>query len=143
MLSSIVVGTDGSESAKKAVATAVEFARKFGAALHIVAAYNIRTAAVAVPLAGATAGDEGFRAALEADRSLAILAEASEPLGDLTVETYAESGPPAEIVVNVATRVNADLIVVGSKGMHRRILGSIPNTVAHTAPCAVLIVKTV
>jgi nucleotide-binding universal stress UspA family protein len=143
MLSSIVVGTDGSESAKKAVTLAVDFARKFGAALHIVAAYNVRTGAVAVPLAGATAGDEGLRAALEADRSQAIVAEAAEPLGDLKVETYAEWGPPAEVVVNVATRVNADLIVVGSKGMHRRILGSIPNTVAHTAPCAVLIVKTV
>jgi nucleotide-binding universal stress UspA family protein len=39
--------------------------------------------------------------------------------------------------------VDADVIVVGSKGMHRRILGSVPNSVAHKAPCAVLIVKTV
>ncbi|HYM57252.1 MAG TPA: universal stress protein [Solirubrobacteraceae bacterium] len=38
--------------------------------------------------------------------------------------------------------MGADLIVVGNKGMHRRVLGSIPNTVSHRAECDVLIVQT-
>ena len=52
------------------------------------------------------------------------------------------SGDPADAIVRVATDVRADLIVVGNKGMQRRILGSIPNTVAHRAPCSVLILAT-
>jgi nucleotide-binding universal stress UspA family protein len=44
----------------------------------------------------------------------------------------------------VATQVKADVIVVGNKGMTglRRVLGSVPNSVAHQAPCAVLIAFT-
>jgi nucleotide-binding universal stress UspA family protein len=49
---------------------------------------------------------------------------------------------PGEAIVAVAEQVGADLIVVGNKGMHRRVLGSTPNTVSHRAPCDVLIVQT-
>jgi nucleotide-binding universal stress UspA family protein len=53
-------------------------------------------------------------------------------------------GQPAESVIRIAEQENADLIVVGNKGMAgtRRVLGSIPNTVAHGAPCSVLLVDT-
>ena len=53
-------------------------------------------------------------------------------------------GQPAESVIRVAEQENADLIVVGNKGMAgaRRVLGSIPNSVAHGAPCSVLLVDT-
>ncbi|MGZ5359848.1 MAG: universal stress protein, partial [Solirubrobacterales bacterium] len=36
----------------------------------------------------------------------------------------------------------ADLLVIGSKGMKRRVLGSVPNTVTHNADCSVMVVKT-
>ena len=54
------------------------------------------------------------------------------------------TGAPADAICEVATRVDADLIVVGNKGMRgvRRVLGSVPNSVAHQAPCAVLIAFT-
>ena len=54
-------------------------------------------------------------------------------------------GSPAEVLTELAGKVDADLIVVGSKGMQgsHRLIGSIPNSVAHGAPCSVLIVKTV
>jgi nucleotide-binding universal stress UspA family protein len=47
-------------------------------------------------------------------------------------------------MISVAEGVGADLIVVGSKGMKgaRRIIGSVPNSVAHRAPCHVLVAKT-
>ena len=53
-------------------------------------------------------------------------------------------GDPADTLLTVADEVHADLIVVGNKGMQgaRRILGSVPNSVAHGAPCSVLIVDT-
>ena len=47
-----------------------------------------------------------------------------------------------DVILATAVEVGADLIVVGSKGMQRRYLGSVPNSVAHGAHCAVLVVKT-
>jgi nucleotide-binding universal stress UspA family protein len=54
------------------------------------------------------------------------------------------TGAPADVIVTIATREHADLIVVGNKGMKgsRRVLGSVPNSIAHHAPCSVLIVDT-
>jgi nucleotide-binding universal stress UspA family protein len=45
-------------------------------------------------------------------------------------------------LVELASECGADLLVIGNKGMQRRVLGSVPNTVAHSAPCSVLVVKT-
>ena len=57
---------------------------------------------------------------------------------------HAAAGEPAESLTTIASQEHADLIVVGNKGMKgvRRVLGSVPNDVAHTAPCAVLIIDT-
>ena len=51
-------------------------------------------------------------------------------------------GDPADVIVSLAARHNADLLVVGNVGMNRRLLGSVPNTVTHKATCSVLLVKT-
>ena len=58
---------------------------------------------------------------------------------------HAAAAEPAEALTTIAVQEQADLIVVGNKGMKgaRRVLGSVPNDVAHSAPCAVLIVDTV
>jgi nucleotide-binding universal stress UspA family protein len=58
------------------------------------------------------------------------------------VTTVASQGNPADVIVKHASEQGADVIVVGNKGMHRRILGSVPNSVAHHADCSVIIVKT-
>ena len=60
------------------------------------------------------------------------------------IRTHALPGDPADAILRVAGEMNADLIVVGNKGMRgaSRILGSIPNHIAHKAPCSVLIVNT-
>ena len=60
------------------------------------------------------------------------------------MDVHAATGAPADTVARVAEQEHADLIVVGNKGMKgtRRVLGSIPNTIAHAAPCSVLIVDT-
>ncbi len=64
--------------------------------------------------------------------------------GDLTTRVHPAAGDPAEVILAVARDVDADLIVVGNKGMQgpARILGSVTNTVSHHAPCSVLIVST-
>ena len=60
------------------------------------------------------------------------------------MEAHAAQGNADDVILNTAVDVGADLIVVGSKGMRgaRRYLGSVPNSVAHSAHCAVLVVKT-
>jgi nucleotide-binding universal stress UspA family protein len=57
---------------------------------------------------------------------------------------HAVEGDPAEAIIKTAEKVHADLIVVGNRGMRgvRRALGSVPNTVAHGAPCSVAIIDT-
>jgi nucleotide-binding universal stress UspA family protein len=51
-------------------------------------------------------------------------------------------GDPAEVLVRLAAECGADVLVVGNRGMHRSVLGSVPNTITHKAPCSVLVVKT-
>ena len=61
------------------------------------------------------------------------------------MQTHAIEGEPAEAILDAAEKTEADLIVVGNKGMtgaRRFLLGSVPNNVSHHAPCSVLIVRT-
>ena len=142
VFSSIVVGTDGSETAGEAVALAVQIARQNSARLHLVVGVHSSTA-VAVPSGGASfsdpAGGPVLRKAAES-----VLESMAEAVEGLDVEIHTDVGNPADVIVRVADEVGADLIVVGSKGMQgkRRILGSVPNSVAHKAGCHVLVAKT-
>ena len=56
--------------------------------------------------------------------------------------TRIDEGDAAEVLVELAAECNADVLVIGNKGMHRRVLTSVPNTVTHKASCSVLVVKT-
>ncbi|HTZ08854.1 MAG TPA: universal stress protein [Acidimicrobiales bacterium] len=147
MFSDIVVGTDGSDSAQTAVDLAMSLARQGDATVHVVHAVRSAPAETAVAKAGASVvyyGDSVAHGAVAAAAD-SVLTEAASHGGDLKVELYAAGAPPAEAIIEVAERVGADLIVVGSKGMQgvRRVIGSVPNSVAHGAPCHVLVAKTV
>jgi nucleotide-binding universal stress UspA family protein len=64
----------------------------------------------------------------------------------IDVEIYARKGDAAEALLEVAEECQADLIIVGNKGMtgtRRFLLGSVPDKVSHHAPCSVLIIRTV
>ena len=61
----------------------------------------------------------------------------------LSVTVVASQGSPGDVLVKHAEEQEADVLVVGNKGMHRRVLGSVPNSVAHSAHCTVILVKTV
>jgi nucleotide-binding universal stress UspA family protein len=146
MFASIVVGTDGSQTAREAVRQAVELAHRLGARLDIVSAYEpvpagrLREEAQQVP------GDLQWmvNAREDVDATLREAAAESEAAGVAT-ETYARQGDPADAILDVAEERGADLIVVGNKGMtgaKRFLLGSVPNKVSHHAPCSVLIIRT-
>jgi nucleotide-binding universal stress UspA family protein len=145
MFSNIVVGTDGSQTAKLAVSVAAELAKQHGAVLHVVNAYKVPTGGVGVVQAGPVAvADQQAGAGMLEEASRAVLVEATKATGEVKVETHSERGAPADVVIEVAEKTGAELIVVGSKGMRgaRRMIGSVPNSVAHRAPCHVLIAKT-
>ena len=143
MFSTIVVGTDGSVTADAAVALALDVARQNNAELHLVNAYKSSSGAVAGGTGVASGGDPVYQA-VSKSASETMLAEVAELAPGLRVKVHAVPGGAADVLVRVATEVGADLIVVGSKGMQgaRRMIGSVPNSVAHNAPCHVLIAKT-
>ena len=140
MYNRIVVGVDDSSTAHQAFAQAIEFAKMSGGTLHIVTAYKPK------PVNEADIPDE-FRYSMastgEADVLLRRLADEAAAHG-VASEVHAATADPADALITVADREGADLIVVGNKGMKgkRRMLGSVPNSVAHRANCSVLILPT-
>jgi nucleotide-binding universal stress UspA family protein len=56
--------------------------------------------------------------------------------------TAVDEGDPADVLVGLANECSADILVIGNKGMQRKLLGSVPNSVTHKADCSVLVVKT-
>jgi nucleotide-binding universal stress UspA family protein len=147
---SIVVGTDGSNSADGAIRQAIEIARVTGATLHIVSAYRsaLSMAAVAPDIVGMSLS--GSIASLEGDLQriaehiTAQAAKRAEREG-VRAEPYVVSGDPADSILDVAETAQADLIFVGNVGLtsaKRFFLGSVAGKVAHHAPCHVMIVHT-
>ncbi|MGH2715141.1 MAG: universal stress protein [Thermoleophilaceae bacterium] len=143
MFSSIVVGTDGSDTANMALRRAIGLAGLTGAKLHVVSAYDPSPARVGgnQPVAEATEWSVGSDFKVEA-----VLQRAQEEAGAGSVEfeVHAPKGDAADSLIAAAKEQDADLIVLGSRGMRgaRRVLGSVPNKVSHHAPCDVLIVQT-
>jgi nucleotide-binding universal stress UspA family protein len=132
MFKSILVGTDGSETATEAVRQAVSLAKSVGARLQIVSAYEPED------LQWAISPREDI------DGTLAAAAAIASAEG-VPVDVYARQGDPADAILDVAEEQGTDLVVVGNKGMtgaKRFLLGSVPNKVSHHAPCSVLIIRT-
>jgi nucleotide-binding universal stress UspA family protein len=144
-MQSIVVGTDGSASAGRAVTKAGELARALEATVHVVSCYNQHSNGAWLAAAGGIAvgevTDEESR--MRAER---IVADAQQQLRSLGVESQPHvcGGEPAAALITIAADQKAEMIVVGNRGMNgaRRMLGSVPNRVSHQAGCGVLIVPT-
>jgi nucleotide-binding universal stress UspA family protein len=147
MFKSIVVGTDGSDTANQAVRQAVELALAVGASIDLVSAY--------APVPAQRLSEERRQAPEDlqwaitpredVDATLAAAAAIAQEAG-VDVEVFPRQGDPADAILDVAEERDADLIIVGNKGMtgaKRFLLGSVPNKVSHHAPCSVLIIRTV
>jgi nucleotide-binding universal stress UspA family protein len=143
----IVVGTDGSDTAAEAVRQAIDLAKISGASLNIVSAY--------APVSNRRVQGEQLEAPADVqheinpreDVNLVLEGAAAEArkAGVEEVRTHPVQAEPAEAILEVAEGIDADLIVVGNKGMtgaRRFLLGSVPNNVSHHAPCSVIIVRT-
>jgi nucleotide-binding universal stress UspA family protein len=146
MFRSIVVGTDGSDTAAQAVRQAVDLAGAVGAKLELVSAYS--------PVSEQRLSEERRQAPEDlqwainpredVDATLEQAAEVARAAG-VEVDVFPRQGDPADAILDVAEEREADLIIVGNKGMtgaKRFLLGSVPNKVSHHAPCSVLIIRT-
>jgi nucleotide-binding universal stress UspA family protein len=144
---SIVVGTDGSETARRAVGDAVALAESTGAKLQVVSVYEAGSD-VRLREAQKDVSEDIEWACNQRDDVLALLEETADEArsaGVAEVETFARQGDPADAILDVAEEQRADLIMVGNRGItgkRRFLLGSVPNKISHSAPCSVLIVKT-
>jgi nucleotide-binding universal stress UspA family protein len=146
LFSRIVVGTDGSDTAKQAVREATELAKQTGASLYVVSAYD--------PVPASRLREERLQAPSDIEHAVnpqedvnAILTEAETEISGagVPVRTFPRQGEAADAILDVAEEEGADLIIVGNKGMtgaKRFLLGSVPNKVSHHAPSSVLIVRT-
>src|SRR3954466_4575300 len=146
MFQTIVVGTDGSETAGEAAREGIGPAKLRGAWIELVSAYE--------PVSDQRLREESRQAPEDLQWMVnpredveATLREAAEEAQDagVRVETFAREGDPADAILDVAEERGSDLIVVGNKGMtgaKRFLLGSVPNKVSHHAPCSVLIIRT-
>ena len=147
MFKSIVVGTDGSDTANQAVRQAVELALAVGGSIDLVSAY--------APVPAQRLSEERRQAPEDlqwaitpredVDATLAAAAAIAQEAG-VSVEVFPRQGDPADAILDVAEERGSDLIVVGNKGMtgaKRFLLGSVPNKVSHHAPCSVLIIRKV
>jgi nucleotide-binding universal stress UspA family protein len=140
-MQTVVVGTDGSPNAEAAVREAAKVAKADGAVVHVVTAYPD------IPTYGETISSSAKRDRIDlrevAEGVLTRTAGELESQG-VQVETDAHEGDPAKVILDVAREQDADLIVVGARGLtglRRFLLGSVSSKLAHHADCSLLIVR--
>lgn len=142
----VLVGTDGSDTSFRAVDRAAALARDAGARLVIVSAYQPADEG-ALERERDILGAESYQlmGSAPAEDNVGRARDRAVKAGHSKVETLTAQGDPVEVLRKVAADRQADLIVVGNRGLNRlggRILGSVPADVARRSGVDVLIVHT-
>jgi nucleotide-binding universal stress UspA family protein len=143
MFKTIAVATDGTETADRAVDVAFDIAERYSARLLILSAYTPPSVKqVEKERAGLPEEVQWtVHAAGQVDTILGTARYRARERG-LEAETIARTGEPAEVICALAAEHDVDLLVVGNKGMNRRVFGSVPRSVCQHAPCSVVVAKT-
>jgi nucleotide-binding universal stress UspA family protein len=149
MFKNILVPLDGSKFSQKAAVAAIDLASRYGSKVHFLTVTRAPNAKVS----------EGLRRYMEVEHILGrpedlVESMAQEVLGKAerharkkgvkSLKSTAETGQPAKVILDVAKRTNADLIVVGSRGLGElpgMLLGSVSLKVSSLAPCPCLIAR--
>ena len=144
--STVLVGTDGSESSFRAVDRAAAVARDAGATLLVACAYRPLSEREVRDALGVLGGDAyKVSGSAPADDVLRDASDRARSLGATKVEVAAVEGDPVDALVDLAEERGVDLVVVGNRGLNSlagRLLGSVPANISHRAQCDVLIVHT-
>jgi len=142
----VLVGTDGSESSYRAVDRAAAVARDAGATLLLACAYRPMSAREIQDAADALGGESyKVSGSTPAEDVLRDAADRAAGVGAKNVDTIAVEGDPVDALVALVDKRKVDLLVVGNRGLNSlagRLLGSVPANISHRAACDVLIVHT-
>ncbi len=143
---SVLVGTDGSESSFRAVDRAAAVARDARARLLIACAYRPMSARE-LQDASAALGQEAYKVSgsTPAEDVLRDACDRARRVGISDVEVFAVEGDPVDTLARLVQERGVELIVVGNRGLNSlagRLLGSVPANISHRASCDVLIVHT-
>jgi len=143
MIKTVAVGTDGSDTAAKAVEFAMDLASRYEAKIVFLSAYRPVPKERLDREARDAPGDVQWQInpAEDVEPALRDAEDAARERG-LKTTSEAKDGDASKVLVELAEKHDADVLVIGNKGMKRKVLGSVPNTVSHNAGCSVLIVKT-
>lgn len=136
----ILVGVDGSSRERKVLDEAIALAKSRGATLHLVRAMMVP---VSIPTAVWTLQGDDFSQFLveHGDKEIELTAERIP--AELRGSTKTRLGQPADVLVEVAEELDADLVVIGSHGYGGidRVLGTTAAKVVNRAPCSVMVVR--
>ena len=139
MFDVVLVGADDSPTARRAIEAAAEIVAMSGGTLHNLSAYEPKALSEGfLPSEFKNLNKEG-----EIDALLQVLSFITKSKG-INPVLHAMTGDPADALIKKADELGADLVVVGNRGMKgvRRVLGSVPNKVAHGVNCSVIVVDT-
>lgn len=138
MVKNILIPVDGSDGSDKAVAQAVELAKIYEAKLNFLYVANINQLAINAALSHAI-----LDAVKKAGQTILTRAENMVP-SEIESENFLETGAPAAVILEFEEKLNADLIVMGSRGLglvKGVLLGSVSQYITERAKCPVLVVK--
>lgn len=149
MFKTLLVPVDGSAHAEKALGVAAELARSGGATLHLLNVSEAASDNIGILVGGSTEPmsevereklAEGVR---KAAQQVIDRAKSAVDLAGLEVKELVRQGRPGERIIEAAEELDADAIVMGSRGMsdlRGMVVGSVSHRVSHTAGCTVITV---
>ena len=144
----ILVAVDGSKDAALATRAAIDISNKTGAQLHVVHAWrrpqapSLARPGLAYPSQEAISYSDTLQQ--EAEELLEEQVRLTRDAGGSVVEAHLREGRPADEVAGLAEELEADLVVVGSRGIgtiERLTTGSVSEGIVHLAPCPVLVMR--
>src|SRR5579862_6101914 len=145
MFTKLLVCSDGSEQALQATRAAADVAAKFGSDVLLLNVFDDTVAASHLGIWELGLDRAAFLRYIAAaqqeveDRTSAVLHQAG-----IDATLLRQIGHPVDSIVSAAKIRNADLIIIGSRGLNRwksLLLGSVSSGVLHHAPCSVLVVR--
>ena len=138
MIKNILIPVDGSDGSDRAVTHAITLAEVCGAKLNFLYVANINQLAI-----NACLSDAILEAVTKAGNVILERAVQMVPSG-IEKEAFSETGSPAVVILDFADSIEADLVVMGSRGLgvvKGVLLGSVSQYIVEQSKCPVLVVK--
>ena len=144
MFEKVVVAIDGSEAANRALEVACDLASKYGSEIHLVHSPQLETTAIAVGSGAVEIAPDPEKVAEAGKWVMDRAVETAKSLGCTRYKCVVSNGVPAEEILKALEATDADLVVMGRRGLGRvssLILGSVSQKVSHGAQCTCMTVS--